>query len=262
MEQFAGSGGWLSIVGGYFGAQYPAEQAHVRAHGRTFKAFVLAQADQLPLPADAADLCDGDSFGRDSFGSGARRRKLKEENAPFFGQAPGSPLSQPQIWPSSPPSQSVLGLASMLDECGRSGSGSAESFSLHPAGATTPWGQPAVLAPAMGVGSSATTSSFVMGSPSGARIATQGSPGEAQPSADFAGAAVTKLREMQARIVELEVAVANLRMARLCQICVSRESNALVMPCLHSRFCVSCTRGRGRCPVCDTPISGVLELRL
>ena len=70
------------------------------------------------------------------------------------------------------------------------------------------------------------------------------------------------------RCSDLQLRVNVLEEARLCTICLERNRDTLVLPCMHAHFCSQCLRGsacssgQSSCPTCRGFIAATLEIRL
>jgi hypothetical protein len=78
------------------------------------------------------------------------------------------------------------------------------------------------------------------------------------------GDAHTRLRAAESAAATAERSREEAEGSCLCVICLDKPANTVVMPCMHSCFCVECMRRHrttsGRCPTCRGNIMGVLDI--
>ena len=71
-------------------------------------------------------------------------------------------------------------------------------------------------------------------------------------------------KELLQRCSDLQLRVSVLEEARMCNICMERKRDTVIMPCMHAMFCSVCLRGQQpvtSCPTCRGRIAGLVECR-
>lgn len=95
---------------------------------------------------------------------------------------------------------------------------------------------------------------------------TSGPVGQRASSVDGTEEQVT-LQQLQCQLEQVKERAEALEKRIICQICCERSRNAVVMPCLHFYYCDECIDQHfarcdiAKCPLCRTPVQGVLQLR-
>jgi hypothetical protein len=95
---------------------------------------------------------------------------------------------------------------------------------------------------------------------------TSSAVGQRASSVDDTEEQVT-LQQLQCQLQQVKERAEASEKRIICQICCERICNAVVMPCLHFYYCDECIDQHfarcdiAKCPLCRTPVQGVLQLR-
>ena len=71
-----------------------------------------------------------------------------------------------------------------------------------------------------------------------------------------------RIGQLEAHVTELTTQLSTQKHALLCQICMERPRDTVLLPCAHAMYCGACLRRRLRCPSCKLPTTGKLECKL